>query len=444
MNRLLIGFLLLLAILGILLKEDYVLVVLYLFVGTYLFGHWWGRRIFRTITVRRHFNTPIFLGEQSQVQVQVRNRGWLPVPWLQLRESLPVGLGFAGPFQRLAMVGPKGALRLGYTVDGIRRGYYPLGPLDLFSGDVMGLAATQRLTLPVEYLTVFPKIVPLTQVPLASHTPLGALRHHHPVYEDPSRPRGKRDYQAGDSIRRVDWKASAAAGRLQVKLFEPSMALEALIGLDLDPPNIDLRTRYSLTELSIVVTASLANWISGKRQAVGLLANGLDPAAPDSRFALIPPRRGAGQLLRVLETLARLQAPLVRSPVPNPWAADSSSGEARVFGPSTIDASPPEFSAPEFRAAILSSARSSSASFVDLLQQHMSHLPWGTVLVLISSQIDDRWFDSLFQARRLGLSAFLVWCGPSALAEAARQKAGAFGFPFQQVFDERDLDLWRQ
>jgi len=263
----------------------------------------------------------------------------------------------------------------------------------------MGLAATQRLTFPVEYLTVFPKIVSLTQVPLVSHTPLGALRHHHPVYEDPSRVRGKRDYQAGDSIRRVDWKTSAAAGRLQVKLFEPSMSLEALIGLDLDPPVGDLRSRYSLTELSIVVAASLANWVSGKRQAVGLLANGLDLAAPDSRSSVILPRRGASQFLRVLETLARLQAPPVENPGP---------------------------------------------PFVDLLQQHMHHLPWGTVLVLISSQIDDRWFDSLFQARRLGLSAFLVWCGPSALAEATRRKANAFGFPFQQVFDERDLDLWRR
>ena len=103
----------------------------------------------------------------------------------------------------------------------------------LYSGDVFGLTGGETRRLQSDSLTVYPKIVPLTRVVLPTQSPMGTLRHHQPIFEDPSRIFGKREYVSGDSLRRVDWKSTASTGHLQVKLFEPSIALETVIFLDL-------------------------------------------------------------------------------------------------------------------------------------------------------------------------------------------------------------------
>jgi uncharacterized protein (DUF58 family) len=212
---------------------------------------------------------------------------------------------------------------------------------------------------------------------------------------------GKRDYIAGDSLRRVDWKASAVTGRLQVKLFEPSIALETSIFLNLNSKEYDYRTRFASTELGIIVAASLANWVIGKRQAAGLVTNGQDPALRIAETPTggcpqpLPPRRGRGHLIRILEVLARVQA-------------------------------------------------AETCSFVDLLRRELVHLTWGSTLILITPNLDDEMFDELFHVRRAGLSVVLVPCGPLAAVAEKRRRAENFGFPFYQMLDERDLEIWRR
>ncbi len=263
-------------------KEDFVFLLLYLFAGAFILGRWWGRRVLQGVQVERSFPERAFLGERVRVDLHIKNTGWLPAPWLQVRESLPVELRtgeMSGPaFQHVASLGPYGLLQLAYPLDCRKRGYYAIGPLDLYAGDVLGVAQVQHSRQAAQHLTIYPRIISLTHVKLPSQAPLGTLRHTQPVFEDPSRVMGKRDYVAGDSLRRVDWKATATTGRMQIKLFEPSIALETAIFLNLNAAEYDARSRYDVTELEIVVAASLANWVIGARQAAGLYANGVDMA----------------------------------------------------------------------------------------------------------------------------------------------------------------------
>ena len=82
--------------------------------------------------------------------------------------------------------------------------------------------------------------------------------------------------------------------------------------------------------------------------------------------------------------------------------------------------------------------------FIQLLHQQVVHLSWGTTLIVITPQIDDDLFVALFQARRAGLNAILVPCGPVAGLSELRQRAEYFGFPLFHILRERDLDIWRQ
>jgi uncharacterized protein (DUF58 family) len=391
-----IPFLLVLAVVAALLRADFVLTIIYLLLGVWIFGRAWSQRALDAIQVRRVFTPRAFLGERISVRLELHNNGLLPAVWLQFNESLPVELRFGEPaFRRVVSLGPYDRLQLEYALLGQKRGYYAIGPMTLYSGDVFGISSGETRRLQSDYLTIYPRIVPLTRVVLPTRSPTGTLRHHQPIFEDPSRIFGKREYVSGDSLRRVDWKATASTGRLQVKLFEPSIALETAIFLDLNIDAYEFHSRASASELAIVVAASLANWVVHARQAVGLVSNGIDPLAQQGSAPRLQPRRGRANLMRILDVLARIQA-----------------GR-------TVD-------------------------LLDLIQRESVHLSWGATLIVITPKLDEAFFDVLFQARRSGFDIILIPCGPTPGLQRVRQIAATFGFPLVHILSEQDLEIWRQ
>jgi uncharacterized protein (DUF58 family) len=391
-----IPFLLVLAVIAALLRADFVLTIIYLLLGVWIFGRIWSHSALETIKVHRFFAPRAFFNEQIPVRLELYNSGLLPAVWLQFSESLPVELRIGETaFHRVVSIGSHQRLTLEYTLEGHKRGYYPIGPLMLYSGDVFGITGGETRRLRSDFLTVYPKIVPLTRVVLPTQSPMGTLRHHQPIFEDPNRIFGKREYVSGDSLRRVDWKATASTGNLQVKLFEPSISLETEIFLDLNMEAYEFHSRASAMELAIVVAASLANWIVRARQSVGLITNGTDPLSQDGLTPRLLPRRGRANLMRILDVLARVQA-----------------GKADEL--------------------------------LNLIRRESIHLSWGATLIVITPKLDEPFFDILFQARRSGFDIVLVPCGPTPGLQRARHTAATFGFPLVHILSEQDLEIWRQ
>jgi uncharacterized protein (DUF58 family) len=387
--------LILLIFLAALMRDDFALTLIYLFLGAFVLGTWWSSRSLSQVKHTRKFIDRAFLGEKIEVELQLENRGWLPLLWTRLTESLPVGLSTSPTFEQVTSLGPNTETTFRYTLSAQKRGYYPLGPSFVSTGDLLGLNRPLRAEMPAQYLTVYPQIVALKAIPIPSSAPQGTLRHTQPIFEDPTRVMGKREYQAGDSLRRVDWKSTATTGRLQVKLFEPSISLETLIFLNLNAEDYHYRSRIDATELAIVIAASVANWVAGKRQTVGLQVNGLDPLKPESAPPAIPPRKGQAHLMRMLDLLARIEM-------------------------------------------------TKETSLTSLLQRERYQLPWGTTLIVITGQAGNDLLDELYQARRAGQNTLLILAGPVVNEQAILQRAGYFGLPVVPILNERGLDLWRK
>jgi hypothetical protein len=108
-----------------------------------------------------------------------------------------------------------------------------------------------------------------------------------------------------------------------------------------------------------------------------------------------PPRKGKMHLIRMLETLARVD--VVRE-----------------------------------------------APFAEVIQQQRYHLSWGTTLLVITGEAGDDLLDELYQTRRAGQNAILILAGRGLTAEESRVKARFFGIPVVSIMDERDLDIWRK
>src|SRR5215212_7047429 len=247
--------LLLLLLIASFLRGDFALTLIYLVVGALVAGLWWSRRGVTQLETKRQFQNHAFLGDRVQVNLRVQNKGWLPLPWLEVRETLPVALVGPNSFQSVIHLGSRASANFEYFVEARKRGYYPIGPLSITTGDLLGLSDSLRLQIPPEALVVYPKIIPFTSVDIPSQSPQGTLRHTVPLFEDPTRVFGKRGYQSGDSLRRIDWKSSASSGRLQVKVFEPSIALETFVILNLQAEEYYYRTRIDSIELAIVLAA---------------------------------------------------------------------------------------------------------------------------------------------------------------------------------------------
>jgi uncharacterized protein (DUF58 family) len=342
-------------------QQGFVFTLLYLLVSVYVINMTWARNLVRTVTFERTFTDRVFQDETVRVQLSVHNGSWLPLVWGRVHEAMPSGVSLR-LFQQVISLAPRQKTELTYELVALKRGIYALGPLKMVTGDLMGFSPELTASLSSSDLIVYPRVVQLGELNLPSHSPLGTKKYRQPVFEDPSRPIGKREYQPGDSIRRLDWKASASSGKLQVRLFEPSIALEAGIFLDLNQDSYDAKRYFDAGELAISAAASLANWLVEQRQSVGLFSNGVDPYVKTGLAQPLPPRKGRAQLMRILENLARVQM---------------------------THASP----------------------MVPLLNQQRVNLAWGSTMILVSGGVEEKMFNALLQARRSGLDIVIVLCG---------------------------------
>ncbi len=176
---------------------------------------------------------------------------------------------------------------------------------------------TRRVSLaasafPGGHLVVYPRIVDLEEFGLVAHDPLGDSRSVQRLHEDPTLLAGARDYVAGDSPRRMHWKATARLSRLQVKTFDPSATLDVLIALDVATvAQGSWAQDEDLLELGICTAASLSYALLEARRPVGLLTNGFLAGLTDE--VRIAPGCSLQQLPMVLDALARL----------GPWSRQS-------------------------------------------------------------------------------------------------------------------------
>ena len=120
--------LLLLLLIAAFLRGDFALTLIYLVVGALVAGLWWSRRGVKQLEAKRRFQDHAFLGDRIHINLRVQNKGWLPVPWLEVRETLPVALAGPNSFQSVIHLGPRASANFEYSVEARKRGYYPIGP----------------------------------------------------------------------------------------------------------------------------------------------------------------------------------------------------------------------------------------------------------------------------------------------------------------------------
>jgi uncharacterized protein (DUF58 family) len=296
--------------------------------GTVFVGAWfWNKYALRGVRYRRRlFFRKGVADEVIPVSVLVENHKWLPLVWLRVRDPWPKAVAPVderrlvgshredqGIYQLLLSLRGHSRVRRTFDVSFRQRGVYQIGPASATSGDPFGLFGSHDPELtPAENVVVFPRFRRTSMPAWRADDPYGDRRSPRPLFQDPNRSMGVRDYRPEDGFRRIHWPATARVGRLQTRVFEPVRGLDLIVCL-----NVSTYAHYwegtnpEVLEGLIEVAASVVvdAFESGFR--VGLISNG--SLAHAGQALTIAPGRSHRHLPHMLEALAAL-TPLVTSP----------------------------------------------------------------------------------------------------------------------------------
>ena len=393
-------------IMSLLIRQPLLLVVGLLGALVLLATDTWAKYCLQDLRYQRQFSEQrVLFGEEITLSLSVENAKLLPLPWLEIEDSVPRTLTFTGRQLRVSttsnMVVLESLFSLRwyervtrpYTVLCNARGVHTFGPTVVRSGDVFGFLNRQESLSNRQYLLVYPLVVPITRFGLPSRHPFGDNRAPRRLLEDPSRVIGVRDYMYGDDLRRIHWKATARMMQLQSKVYQPTTTYTLVLFLNV-VSQLDAwyGIRPELQELAICATASVADWALNEGFAVGLYANTM-MYMPE--MGMLPPIHQEGEEKeQALEAVVADQLKRRRIHLP---PASNEEQRKRIM---------------EVLARIQSYFGS---SIEDLIQVERVRLPAGATVVVVTSTVSDPLLDSLARVKQSGHAVTILYIGDAPL-----------------------------
>ncbi|MDD4858633.1 MAG: DUF58 domain-containing protein [Dehalococcoidales bacterium] len=357
-------------------RQFVIVLLLGLIIVTAVVAKLWSRFSLVGVSYQRTLSADrAFPGESIDLKLRLVNRKLLPLPWVQVDDSIPANLVPAdSPLPPAELPGCRllshsaslmwyTGINWRYRLDCRKRGCYSLGQTVVSSGDIFGFYPRAAVQPGKDEIVVYPRLYPVHQFGIPSLYPIGETSAARRIFEDPTRTIGVRDYTPHDSLRHVHWKASARRQNLQVKVFEPSTTLKVALFLAVDSFK-NYRPGFEEDfELGVSAAASIASYAVQQRSSVGLLVN---TALPDSGQPIkILPGGGNGQLITVLEALARV-VPAAGTP------------------------------------------------FAEFFGKEWSSLPWGTTIILVVSEPPEALAAQLTAIKAAGYKALVLQIGENA------------------------------
>lgn len=258
-------------------------------------------------------DTQVTEGENAELMITVENRKILPIISVKTNVEVEKGLEFQNQ-QNLA-ISDKNYRSEIFSLKGYelverdislycaKRGFYHIDHIDFVGND---LFYTRRFVKKQEVnstICVYPGKADIHQLMVATQKMTGETVVRSSDCDDPFTFRGIRQYQSFDSIRDINWKASAKTGELRVNIHDFTADQE--IAIILDTQWDSLLKPDNLLEESIRIAASLADEFIGKGVMTSLYTNGKD-CLTDERIQI-----GAGanaqHSMAIRYGLARLQ-----------------------------------------------------------------------------------------------------------------------------------------
>ena len=287
------------------------MIVLWIFLGALLllllqhvlYFKFWNRKLRMSL----RFDQPsVTAGETVSVTELVSNRKLLPLPLFRYRYGLCRNFDqLFGPDGKQIYVSYKLALPAQRSVRNktilkdLKRGIYTIADSSLEAQDLFYWGHFSEPFVSRARLIVYPKKISAEKLHLPYRQLLGAVLTRRYAQEDPFEIRNIRPYEPFDSMRDINWKASAKTGELKVNQHDYTTDEALLLILDAEHGTEEQR------ETVISLASSLAALFLHRGISVSVCAN--SRGCVSGGMALVPSGAGISHLRTIDEALSQIK-----------------------------------------------------------------------------------------------------------------------------------------
>ncbi len=229
-------------------------------------------------------------GESVEIALTFTRKNRLPLLFMVVEEELPQRLEDRG-FQRKIIIFPgfRRTFSMSYTLEDMERGEHSFQSIRFWVGDFFGLVEKEAIYSSPLKITVFPRYHELAYSDFDRVFNQGTVVSTKKTQREHSVVSGVREYQPGDQLSWINWKATARTSEIMTKEFEVQKSRDVFIMLDEKPSD--------LFEESIVMAASVAHAMLKKGMEIGYVSMG-------SRM-IIPAAAGNNQKRKIFYRLVK-------------------------------------------------------------------------------------------------------------------------------------------
>ncbi|MFD2368626.1 DUF58 domain-containing protein [Brevibacillus sp. GCM10020057] len=238
-------------------------------------------------------------GDDVIVTIRLRRRIWFPLGWNMVMEPLPDRLaGVYEPHRQLIFPWFKREVEFRYVIPNLPRGYYRLGDCVVSGGDFFGFMERRKAFALSDEFLVYPSLQKVERWVLGDGSFSGNVHVSHRRSDDVAAVRGVREYQRGDRLSQIHWRATARGTGLKTKEFEHQAMNQAMFFLDVEKASYQ-KLPDSLFETAVKLTASLIACANRNQYHYGLVYKQAERVS-------IAPGLSHGHFLTVFDQLARV------------------------------------------------------------------------------------------------------------------------------------------
>jgi uncharacterized protein (DUF58 family) len=168
-------------------------------------------------------------GLPADVLLTVRGRSAIEAEW---SDDVIYGLTVSGANSGVLPAMHGRPIQLGYSIVGRRRGAHRVGPMRIDRMDPLGVVVARRPGGPAGVLTVLPNLHPVRPPSAVARVDLDPAASAVLGTAGEQRDILAREYRQGDSLRHVDWRATAHRGELMVRAEAATNATTSAVVFD--------------------------------------------------------------------------------------------------------------------------------------------------------------------------------------------------------------------
>lgn len=251
-------------------------------------------------------------GEQLRLVEEIENAKRFPLPAVKIKFTTSKFWEFEGEKEGVTTdlyyrsdvfsIGGRKRVKRFLTFTCVKRGYFALGDIEMFVSDYFFTREYYKKQKNNQWVYVFARRVKIPELEQFYRQILGEMVSKRRLLEDPFSFAGIRDYQSFDTMRRINWKASAKTGDLKVNTYQftSEQAVHMLLFFEQGNVNWDKK----MEEFCISLTVSMAEKFIQEQVGLSVVCNGLD--AETGIGVKVGTGSGAYHMRRIDEAMARI------------------------------------------------------------------------------------------------------------------------------------------